>query len=98
MAIQSAFRHLDKSTGHCYPPRPIKSCSTDVFINGKGGINITHDYQQVHSCGKSAHGMGPPKKGSTTVFLNRFPMVRTGDPVTCGDFCSKGSPNVFVGG
>ncbi len=95
---KSAFRHLDKSIGHCYPSRPILRCSKDVFINRKGGINTTHSFAQVHKCGKSVHGMGPPAKGSSTVYLNNNQMVRTTDPVSCGDTCGKGSTNVFVGG
>ena len=95
---EGAFRHLDKSNGHCYPPRAITSCSGDVNVNNKGAINTTHDFGQIHKCGKSVHPMGPPKKGSTTVKVNGSPMVRTNDPVTCGDTCGKGSSNVKVGG
>ena len=65
-----AFRHMDKSFGHCYPPRPILRHSDNVFINRKGAINDKHSFAQVHKCGKSVHAMGPPAKGSNTVYLN----------------------------
>ena len=96
--IRGAFRHLDSSFGHCYPPRKILRCSKDVFVNNKGGINTSHSFAQVHKCGKSVHPMGPPAKGSKTVYLNNLQMVRTTDPVSCGDTCGKGSTDVFVGG
>ena len=96
--MPDAFRLTDKSTGHCFPPRPINNSSGNVFVNNLGAINTTHHFAHVHSCGKAVHYMGPPSKGSSTVFVNNSPMVRTGDPVTCGDFCAKGSSNVNVGG
>ena len=97
--MPDAFRFGDSSTGHCYPPRNINQSATNVKVNNKGAIRATQDnFAHVHKCGKSVHYMGPPSKGSKTVFVNNKPMVRTGDPVTCGDFCSKGSTNVQVGG
>jgi len=94
---QKAIRlGTDISTGHngFFPVLPV-AASANVFINGKGSVR-NGDVYQPHSRPNS-----PPHTGratsSSTVYVNGKPAQRAGDPNTCGDHASGGSPNVRFG-
>lgn len=91
-----AARYKDFCTGHgCYPPRPNDEASPNVFVN-RLGWHRQGDHWEVHCC--------PPCHdsnlfaGSSTVFVNRRPAGRKGDPVHCGSLVRDHSPNVTAGG
>ena len=93
-----AVRQLDVCTGHgCWPSRPNKTWSNNVYINDLGAHRTT-DAWEVHCCvifPFPCHSsvMGP---GSPNVYVNDLQQARIGDPVACGSFCAAGSPNVHV--
>ena len=67
---------IDKSTGHCYTPRPCKNGSENVFINN---IPATRegDYYPTHCCGPLCHdGLAT---SDSNVFVNNKPIHRSGD-------------------
>ena len=86
-------KKVDISTGHCYSPRPCITGSPNVFVNN---ISATRagDFYPNHCCGPSCHTGNA--QSSSNVFVNNRPVHRSGDPVSCGDTASNGSPNVFA--
>lgn len=84
---------VDKSRGHCfYPVVPIQG-SPNVFVNGIPLVRAGDAYP-THCCGTACHA---GKATSTSnVIVNFKPAHRFGDPLTCGDHASHGSPNVFI--
>ena len=97
---KAVCRYGDISVGHsCFPSRPNNGGSPNVFINGIKA-HIQFDHWLTHCC------VNPPfpchdgflSTGSTTVFVNGVQLGRAGDPISCGDTVSGGSPNVFAGG
>jgi uncharacterized Zn-binding protein involved in type VI secretion len=75
-----------------HPEGPIVRGSPNVFING---LPAARQSDEV------IHSNHPPEaivKGSSTVFINGLPAARLGDPVSCGDPITNGSPNVIIGG
>lgn len=84
---------VDKSTGHCYTPRPCTTGSPNVFIN-KIPATRAGDYYPTHCCSGTCHdGVAT---STSNVFINNRPLHRSGDPITCGDIAFHGSPNVFI--
>ncbi|RFA31333.1 PaaR repeat-containing protein [Alkalilimnicola ehrlichii] len=87
----------DICTGEgCFPPRKSTSGSGDVTINGKAALRVGDAFEE-HACGNSAHESALAE-GSSTVFVNRLPLGRIGDPIACGSAVAQGSTNVFAGG
>jgi uncharacterized Zn-binding protein involved in type VI secretion len=84
---------VDKSTGHCFTPRPCITGSKNVLVNN---IPVTRsgDYYPKHCCGKKCHDGRAVSKSN--VFVNNKPIHISGDQISCGDTAFHGSPNVFV--
>ncbi len=91
-----AHRLGDLCAGHCFNVRPNHEGSPNVFINGIPSHRVG-DGWPIHCCGDSCHD-SITVGGSSNVFVNGRPKTRIGDPLSCGDRCNTGSPNVFVGG
>jgi len=79
----------------CFGPRVNDEASTDVLVNKKG-VHREGDHWVSHCCGPVCHD-GVLEKGSSTVFVNKKPAARIGDPITCGAVSAQGSPSVFFG-
>jgi uncharacterized Zn-binding protein involved in type VI secretion len=95
--MPSVTRLGDICSGHgCWHPRPSKSASLNVFVNGRGAVRVT-DLYMIHCCYIKCHP-GNLIKGSLTVFANGLPIGRIGDWVNCGSVAAQGSMNVFAGG
>lgn len=94
--MPSASRLGDMTNGHGFPPKPIVSGSSNVFINGIPAAR-QGDTTPIHCLGPICHS-GAIAMGSTTVFINGKPAARMGDPDCCGDTMGFGSSNVFIGG
>ena len=84
---------VDKSTGHCFTPRPCITGSKNVLVNN---IPVTRsgDYYPKHCCGKKCHDGRAVSKSN--VFVNNKPIHISGDRISCGDTAFHGSSNVFV--
>ncbi len=95
--MPKAARLGDIASGHgCFPPSPVTSASSDVFINGIPAARMG-DSCAVHGCKDCPpHGRNIAA-GSSTVFINGKPAARVGDSITCGGSISAGSGNVFIG-
>lgn len=93
---QPIMRLGDKSTGHApgYPPTPSLVASTNVKVNGLGAVRMGDKYQ-IHCFGSSCH-VGAAVS-SSSVYVNKKPVHRTGDPIDCGDTAGIGSTNVKAG-
>lgn len=87
----------DLTTGHPngFPPRPSTSASHNVFASGKQVVRANDSYAP-HSNGSSSHS-GTAVAGQSKKFVNGRPVIRVGDPVSCGDTVAQGSSKVFVG-
>lgn len=84
------------STGHDgFPPRPILTGSSTVFVNG---INVSRvgDTWAEHCDDDSCH-IHNQSVGSDTVFINGIALARVGMATGCGDNISTGSNNTFSG-
>lgn len=84
----------DNSAGHCYPPYPFITASSDVFANGIAVTRIG-DAFPTHCCGDSCHS-GTQAAGSPNVYVNGLEVARIGDAISCGDVVGEGSPDVFA--
>lgn len=84
----------DLTSGHCFPPYPFITASSDVFVNGIAVTRIS-DAFPVHCCGIPCHS-GTQAVGSPNVYVNGLAVARIGDAVSCGDTVGQGSPNVFA--
>lgn len=84
---------IDKSTGHCFTPRPCITGSNNVFVNN---ISVTRngDFYPKHCCGKICHTGNAVSRSN--VFVNGRSIHISGDRISCGDTAFHGSPNVFV--
>lgn len=91
----------DICSGHdCFPPRPIISGSTNVFLDGRG-VARKGDSLAIHCkpCGKNPRcHPSTIARGSPSVFVNGIPVARIGDPIACGSVCATASPTVGGGG
>lgn len=86
----------DICSGHgCFPPRPIITASSDVYINGQQTARVG-DALAPHCCKGSCHP-GVITSGSSTVYVNGQPVARITSGVNCGSMIAQGSGNVFVG-
>lgn len=103
--ILPAARHRDLCTGHdCYPPRPTKIASQDVFYNSRGAHRKTDTWEE-HCCitlseeGEIISGCHSSEtiSGSSTVFINSLSAARVQDSVECGSVIMTGSHNVYIG-
>ncbi len=90
----------DICTGHgCWPPRPPKSGSPNVFVNHKPWIR-QGDPWKSHCCLCCKNHPCHTSKlcaGSETIFINSKAGGRIGDPVCCGSAVARSSTNVFGG-
>jgi len=83
----------DMSSGHGgFPPRTGISSVSDVFINGSP-VHVHGDVFAVHSDGNSAHGGTAIASGH--IFCHGKPVLRIGDPISCGGVVTSASGNVF---
>lgn len=89
-----ALRVGDFCSGHQGgDPRPVISGSVDTFINNIPAARAG-DVWNLH--GVPPHtGIGVT--GSETVFCNGRPLMRMGDPISCGSHGGAGSFDVFCG-
>jgi uncharacterized Zn-binding protein involved in type VI secretion len=95
--MSGIFRQGDKTVGHgCYPPTVSKMGSSNTFVNGKPVIRANIDSFVSHGCGDCSYHSGKVSTGSTTVFVEGFPVARNGDSLTCGDKCGPGSSDTIV--
>ncbi len=67
--------------------------SASVFINGRQAAVATHS---TLACDRD--GTQQMAEGSSRVYINGLPAVRTGDRTTCGGKVMTGSGNVYIGG
>lgn len=89
----------DNCTGHdACPSRPLIEGSPDVVVNGKPAGRVGVDNYATHGCIIHPGHSAVVANGSSTVFINRQPAARIGDPVSCGGNVMQGSSDVFVGG
>jgi uncharacterized Zn-binding protein involved in type VI secretion len=86
---------IDKSAGHCFPPRAADEGSSNVFVNGVPVVCVGHHYPN-HTCGDETHD-GVASTGSSSVFVNGQALTRIADAISCGDMAGSGSPDFFVG-
>jgi uncharacterized Zn-binding protein involved in type VI secretion len=91
----------DMSTGHqedsCFwPPKPVISGSSNVFVNGLAAITVGSEWQ-THCCSDSCHS-SVSSSGSSNVFINGRAAVRIGDQISCSsnELVASGSSNVFI--
>ena len=89
----------DLSTGHSpFPPTEmIDAKSSTVFINGRA-IGLVGAVYAPHTANKETHPSSSriATAGSSTIFVEGKAVIRTGDPIGCGDTVGPGSPNVSV--
>lgn len=87
----------DLSTGHSpFPPTEmIEAKSSTVFINGKA-VALTGSVYAPHTANKETHPSSSRVATATTtnIFVEGKAVLRTGDPIGCGDTVGPGSPNV----
>lgn len=93
--MPAIMRLGDMTNGHGFPPKPIVSGASTVFINGVPAAR-QGDATSVHCLGPICHS-GAIAAGSSTVFVEGKPAARTGDPDCCGDTMGPGSGNVICG-
>lgn len=88
------------STGHdCYPPtQAIGPFTTKTFIKGKPIQLATLTKYADHECGDHVHTNRTVVSGSSTTFIQGYPVARIGDPISCGDTVGQGTENTFCGG
>jgi uncharacterized Zn-binding protein involved in type VI secretion len=104
-----AVRKKDLCTGHdCYPPRPTKGCSPNVFYNSRGAhrlgddllghccITLSKEKDKEKVIVSGCH-TGKTTSGSGSVFINSLSAVRVQDSVDCGSVMMTGSHNVYIG-
>lgn len=74
-------------------------CAPTVLINGQPA-SVPGDSVTPHPCcgapGCGAHCSATTTGGSPTVFAEGKPVIRKGDPDSCGHPRQTASPNVFV--
>lgn len=91
-------RDGDKSVGHCFSPvAPIPgNLSKKTLINGKPICRVTNPYP-THCCGPSCHGNQNVEKdkGSKKLIVEGLLVVRSNDPINCGDKTGACSPNTI---
>ena len=80
----------------CYPPSPIISASSNVFINGQPAARLG-DSVAPHGCSNCPPHPRTIASGSASVFINGRPAARIGDAVNCGGVIISGSANVIIG-
>lgn len=99
--MKQIMRVGDFCTGHqCWTPRPCVQGSDNIFMDGKR-VHRGGDRWAVHCrpCRKRRHcHAGVLKNASVNVFANGRKLGRTGDPVSCGSRCARGSSSGFCGG
>lgn len=90
MSATPVARLKDKNTGGS----TARECSQNVFCNGLG---VHLQGQKWGGHGRGNHSRPTSIKGSPTVFVNGKPLMRVGDPLSCGHKVATGSPNVVCG-
>lgn len=89
-------REGDFCSGHAdFPPRPSDTGSANVTANGRPLLR-QFDHFAIHCNPHECHD-GFAALGSSTVFCNGEPVMRVGDPISCGSVCANGSATVFCG-
>lgn len=79
------------TTGHGpYPPTPIQSTQTKMFVNGlavlvNGDVANPHGHPGIAQCIAT----------TTKLFIQGKAVVRIGDSLTDGDTVAQGSPKLF---
>ncbi len=99
--MSGAARLGDMASGHgCFPPTPITSASSGVFINGIPAARQS-DTAATHGCPcpNTPHGSHPRSisGGSQGVFIDGLPAARVGDAMDCGGTIISGSSDVIIG-
>ena len=93
--MRGAVRLGDFSSGHQgFPARPAITASIDTLVNNRGQVRIG-DYWATHCDDKHCHD-GEQSQGSSTVFVNGRGAARTNDMISCNDFASECSSDVFL--
>lgn len=94
----SGFIRLgDMSVGHDgYPPTQcISGVSTTAFVNGKA-IALDGAVFANHTKGNSTHSTRTAK-ATGSIYVEGLLVVKTGDPISCGDTCGEGSADALIG-
>jgi uncharacterized Zn-binding protein involved in type VI secretion len=87
----------DLTQGHTAPPTAIQSYSIfNVIVNGVSPVVVGDSYMPHPNPGSDVHPVYAIV-GSPTVFINGIPVVREGDPLSCGDIAAVQAGNVFCG-
>lgn len=95
--MPKAARLKDMGGPHgCYPPSPIISASSNVFINGQPAARLG-DSVAPHDCRNCPSHPRTIASGSASVFINGRPAARAGDAINCGGVIISGSDNVIIG-
>ena len=95
--MPKAARLNDMGGPHgCYPPSPVISASSNVFINGQPAARLG-DSVVPHGCSNCPPHPRTIASGSASVFINGRPAARIGDAVNCGGVIISGSANVIIG-
>ncbi|AXH70746.1 PAAR repeat-containing protein [Vibrio phage BONAISHI] len=96
---QPASRGPEGTTGHgCWPPTIINGNASTVFINSMPAMKVGAP-TIPHTCVVPKHPTHGSALvgGSGTVFVEKIPLGRIGDPIGCGEAIASGSSNVFAG-
>ena len=95
----------DMTQGHCWPSTSIDPNSirdTNVFINNKRIIGFGDKYLEAAHIGctspPTTHPVIANIIASPTVFVNNIPVLRDGDPLSCGDVANSQGASVFADG
>ncbi|MBF4246057.1 type VI secretion system PAAR protein [Vibrio anguillarum] len=99
--MPGAARLGDIGSEHdCFPPTPIISASSGVFINGQPAVR-QGDALQDHGCpcSENPHGSHPRSisGGSSGVLIDGKPAARLGDAIDCGGTIASASLDVMIG-
>lgn len=96
---------IDMTQGHCWPSTSIDLTTIKnktVFINGKKIIGFGDKYLEAPHTGctvpPTTHPVIASIVASPTVFINNIPVLRDGDPLSCGDVANSQGASVFADG
>lgn len=86
---------VDKSCGHCFPPTPPVTGSTDVYVDQFMSTRLSDKYK-THCCGKSCH-TPVASQGSSTTFADQLADHCNSHALSCGDRACNGTSDTYAG-
>lgn len=97
--MQRIIKQGDMSQGHCWPattPIPNLGQQKKVYINNLPVIVVGDNYNaHPGPCGNQGTHAVATIVGSNNVFVGGLPVVRDGDPLSCGDIAKSQSGDVY---